>query len=155
MPVDWKQPDNALVTSKNPCWGTPQALFDRLDAEFGFTLDVCATADNAKCSAYIPPERDGLAVPWGGVCWMNPPYGKDIGKWVHKAYESAEAGAVVVCLLPARTDTKWWHDFCMRATEIRFVQRRIRFEGARWTAPFPSAIVVFKPSQLGAARLAA
>src|SRR5437016_2549507 len=92
-------------------WATPQAFFDRLHAEFGFTLDVAAQEGNAKCPRYFTPQDDGLAQPWEGVCWMNPPYGKHIDQWVAKAYESAQAGALVVCLVPARTDTRWWHQY--------------------------------------------
>src|SRR5436853_1978050 len=89
-------------------WETPQAFFDRLHGEFGFTLDVCATPANAKCPRFFTAADDGLVQPWEGVCWMNPPYGKTIGQWIAKAYTSAQEGATVVCLLPVRTDTKWW-----------------------------------------------
>jgi phage N-6-adenine-methyltransferase len=118
-------------------WATPQDLFDQLNAEFGFETDVCATAENAKCSAYFTKEQDGLRQEWKGVCWMNPPYGREIGKWVKKAYES---NATVVCLLPARTDTRWWHDYCAKG-EIRFLKGRLSFNGFG-TAPFPSAVVI-------------
>jgi phage N-6-adenine-methyltransferase len=127
-------------------WGTPQDFFDRLDAEFGFTLDVAAQPGNAKCARYFTPEDDGLSQPWEGVCWMNPPYGRTIGDWVVKAYESAQAGAIVVCLLPVRTDTKWWQSYVVRAAEVRFVAGRITFAGAANPAPFPNAVVIFRPS---------
>ena len=132
-------------SSKTCVWETPRQLFEKLDSEFNFTLDVCALPENAKCRRYYTPETDGLKQAWSGVCWMNPPYGREIGKWVEKAFESAKAGATVVCLLPARTDTAWWHSFVMEAFEIRFLRGRLRFVGAENSAPFPSAVVVFRP----------
>jgi phage N-6-adenine-methyltransferase len=125
-------------------WATPQDVFVELDAEFGFELDVCATAGNAKCDRYFTQADDGLAQAWRGVCWMNPPYGSGIGVWVRKAHESSLLGATVVCLVPARTDTRWWQDCCTLG-EIRFVRGRLRFGGASTGAPFPSAVVVFRP----------
>src|SRR5438093_183176 len=101
----------AYFKSKTIEWATPQAFFDQLHAEFGFTLDVAAQEDNAKCARFFTPKDDSLAQVWGGVCWMNPPYGKTIGQWMRKAYESAQQGATVVCLVPARTDTRWWHQY--------------------------------------------
>ena len=134
---------NVHFSSKTDLWETPQALFDVLNAEFNFELDVCATVDNAKCDRYFSVEQDGLAQPWCGMCWMNPPYGRVIGRWMKKAYESAQGGATVVCLVPARTDTAWWHEFVMKG-EIRFLKGRLKFGGAKNSAPFPSAIVVFR-----------
>lgn len=131
-------------SSATDLWATPQSLFDELNVEFAFTLDVCATADNAKCGAYFTRDQDGLSQPWIGVCWMNPPYGRDIGRWVRKAYESSLNGTTVVCLIPARTDTRWWHDYVTHADETRFVRGRLRFGNATAGAPFPSAIVVFR-----------
>ncbi|OHB70490.1 MAG: adenine methyltransferase [Planctomycetes bacterium RBG_13_63_9] len=131
-------------------WATPQDLFDRLNREFGFELDVCATPENAKCARYFTRERNGLRQTWGGVCWCNPPYGRTVGDWMHKAWESAQAGATVVCLVPARTDTAWWHDRCASA-EVRFLKGRLHSGGARNGAPFPSAIVVFRPAARGGA----
>jgi len=124
-------------------WSTPQWLFDQLNAEFHFNLDVCATQENTKCSFFYGHGTDGLAQPWTGACWMNPPYGREIGKWVQKAWWSAEHNdALVVCLLPARTDTAWWHDFVAHG-EIRFLRGRLKFGDASAPAPFPSAIVIF------------
>lgn len=133
-----------LFTSTTDDWSTPQHLFDRLDAEFGFQLDVCATSENAKCEWFYSPEDDGLTQAWGGACWMNPPYGEHIGRWVAKAYESAQAGATVACLVPARVDTAWFWNYC-RHGEVRFLRGRLRFGGADTSAPFPSAVVVFGP----------
>jgi phage N-6-adenine-methyltransferase len=132
-------------SSKTSVWETPKDFFEKLDREFGFTLDVCALPENAKCKHFFTPAVDGLKQEWKGVCWMNCPYGREIGQWVRKAYQAALYGATVVCLLPARTDTGWWHDYVMDANEIRFVQGRLRFVGAESSAPFPSVVVVFRP----------
>lgn len=122
---------------------TPQPIFDVLNAEFGFQLDVCATAENAKCERFFTVQENGLAQKWSGMCWMNPPYGTEMPRWIRKAYESAvEGDATVVCLVPARTDTAWFHNFCA-AGEIRFLRGRITFVGSEHPAPFPSMVVVF------------
>lgn len=125
-------------------WETPRPLFDLLDSEFNFTVDVCALPENAKCSAYFTPEDNGLAQQWRGACWMNPPYGNEIGKWVRKAYRSAMSGATVVCLVPARTDTRWWWNYCIKG-EVRFLKGRLKFGNAENSAPFPSAVIIFRP----------
>jgi phage N-6-adenine-methyltransferase len=132
-------------SSKTGLWGTPMSFFAVLNAEFGFTLDVCALPENAKCLRFFSPCDDGLRQSWRGICWMNPPYGREIRRWVEKAYQSAQQGAVVVCLLPARTDTHWWHTWVMRADEVRFVRGRLKFGDSKNSAPFPSAVVVFRP----------
>lgn len=127
-------------------WATPQDLFDSLNAEFGFTLDVCADDWNHKTEKYFTKEQDGLAQEWTGVCWMNPPYGREIGKWMAKAVDSFSSGATIVCLVPARTDTAWWHDYAVQG-EIRFLRGRVKFvsrDGVKNGAPFPSAVVIFK-----------
>ena len=136
----------SLFSSKNHAWATPRALFDSLNAEFGpFELDPCASVENAKCERFFTKEQDGLKQEWAGKVFMNPPYGREIGAWVKKAFEAAKrGGATVVCLLPARTDTAWWHDYCAQG-EVRFLRGRVKFEGATNSAPFPSAIVVFRP----------
>lgn len=134
----------AMFSSKTCEWETPIEFFKELDARYHFTLDVCATRENAKCEAFFTREDDGLAQKWHGVCWMNPPYGREIGKWVRKAYETALQGATVVCLLPARTDTAWWHDYCMHG-DITFIRGRLKFGGCANPAPFPSAVVLFYP----------
>lgn len=131
-------------SSATDLWATPQAFFDSVAIEFPFQLDVCALPENAKCPRYFTPAQDGLAQVWKGVCWMNPPYGREIGKWVKKAFESAQEGATVVCLLPARTDTAWWHDYAAKG-EVRFLRGRLKFGGQKNSAPFPSALVVFRP----------
>lgn len=119
-------------------------MFGPLHEEFAFDLDVCATAGNAKCAVYFSEAQDGLTQEWFGTAWMNPPYGREIGRWMAKAYDESLRGVTTVCLVPARTDTAWWHDYAMKADEIRYLRGRIRFEGAENNAPFPSAIVIFR-----------
>lgn len=134
--------NQGLFTSNTDMWATPQDFFNKMNDEFHFELDVCATSENAKCEKYFTEETNGLEQEWTGVCWMNPPYGRTIGKWVKKAYESSLNGATVVCLIPSRTDTKWWHEYCMKG-EIRLVKGRLKFGNSKNSAPFPSAVVVF------------
>ncbi len=127
-------------------WETPQELFDELDAEFGFNLDVCATKKNAKCPKYYNRRDNSLTKLWRyGICWMNPPY-NECAKWVKKAYEESQKGATVVCLLPSKTDTAWWHDYCERG-EYRFVRNRIHFTdpaGKTGRPRFGSVVVIFR-----------
>ena len=134
------------VLFKSACieWQTPQSVYDSLDAEFHFTLDPCATNDNAKANQGFTSVFDGLGCAWHGVVFVNPPYGRQISKWVEKAYLEHLAGTTLVMLLPSRTDTKWWHDYCMKADEIRFIRGRLKFGSAIHNAPFPSAIVIFR-----------
>ena len=139
--------NDVLFSSKSVIWETPQDLFDKLNAEFHFDLDVCALPENAKCEKYYTPEDDGLSQPWDGVCWCNPPYGRTIGKWVQKAYETFAGGGTVVMLLPARTDTKWFHEYIYNKAEIRFIKGRLKFGNSKNAAPFPSMIVVFDGKQ--------
>lgn len=137
-----------MFSSKTDLWSTPQEFFERYNQRYNFTLDVCASPENAKCERYFTKEDDGLQQKWTGSCWMNPPYGKEIKKWVRKAYESAiHNDAVVVCLLPSRTDTAWWHDYCMKG-EIEFIRGRLKFGNAKNAAPFPSAVVIFDGSKM-------
>ena len=138
--------NKALFSSKDQTWETPIDFFNKLDSIFKFELDVAASDDNHKCDRYYTEETDGLAQDWEGVCWMNPPYGCNISKWIAKAYESSQSGATVVCLIPSRTDTAYWHDYVMFASEIRFIRGRVKFGEAKNSAPFPSAIVVFDDS---------
>lgn len=130
-------------SSRSDNWGTPQDFFDRYDAVYKFTLDVCASEGNAKCERYYTVDDNGLAQEWTGSCWMNPPYGRKIGRWMEKAYRSSLRGATVVCLVPSRTDTRWWHEYAMRG-DIEFIRGRLKFNGHKNSAPFPSAVVVFK-----------
>ena len=135
-----------MFSSKTDLWATPQTFFDELNSEFDFDTDVCALASNAKCAKFFTPEVNGLTQTWEGACWMNPPYGRGIGMWLKKAYESAQQGATVVCLVPSRTDTRWWHDYCMKG-EVRFIKGRLKFGGHSNAAPFPSAVVIFRPAK--------
>jgi phage N-6-adenine-methyltransferase len=132
-----------LFSSLTDEWETPQELFDKLDAEFNFNLDPCCTKENAKCKRFFTKEDDGLSQEWSGSVYVNPPYGREIIKWCKKSYESSLFGALVVMLVPARTDTKWWHEYAMKAQEIRFIRGRIKFGGCKNSAPFPSAILIF------------
>lgn len=135
--------DDVMFSSKSDLWSTPDDFFAELDKEFHFTLDVCATADNAKCDDYYTEAMDGLSLKWDGIVWCNPPYGRNINKWIKKAVNAALRGATVVMLLPARTDTKWFHELVYRRAEIRFVRGRLKFGGSNNAAPFPSMICIF------------
>jgi len=142
-------------------WSTPEAFFKRLDDEFVFTLDLCATEDNALCGAFVDKEEDCLSVEWDWVAqdpkrytaWMNPPWGRGVGKFVQRAYEQSKRhGLRVVCLLPANTDTKWWRDWVWRASEVRFVTGRLHFvcsDGRTGPCPTGACVVVFDPEDSG------
>ena len=136
-----------MGSSKDMTWPTPQAWFDYLDLEFGFTLDPCCVRETAKCDMFYTPETDGLAHAWTGHrVFMNPPYGTEIGRWMEKAYnECRQNGVLTVAFVPARVDTAWWHDYAAKASEVRFPCGRVTFHGASASAPFPVAIVVFRP----------
>ena len=136
----------ALYSSRSEEWETPQDFFDELNREFHFTLDVCALPENAKCSRYFTPVDDGLRQPWTGRVWCNPPYGKTISQWCRKASEEIQKDAeLIVMLVHARTDTKWFHEYIYQkpGVEIRFVKGRLKFSGAD-RAPFPSMVVIFR-----------
>jgi len=137
--------NSALFSSKNDIWETPQAFFDVLNAEFRFTLDACALPDNAKCRFFFTPQDDGLIQDWGGhTAFVNPPYGRKIALWVEKCYhESRKENTKVVMLIPARTDTVYFHKYIYGIAEIRFVKGRLKFGNAQNGAPFPSMVVVF------------
>lgn len=147
-------------SSKTDDWATPQDLFDKLNAEHGpLMIDVCASVKNRKAPYWFGEgsilAEDGLATHWDvwdfdkhyTKCWMNPPYGREIGKWIRKAYEESLKGCLVVALLPARVDTRWFHDFILDkpSVGITFLRGRLKFGGAKNCAPFPSMVVVFKP----------
>ena len=136
---------SGLFSSKSNEWATPIALFRELDAEFHFDLDPCCTHENAKCESHYTIEDDGLSKNWGGRrVFCNPPYGRELSKWVRKCYEESKRASVVVMLIPARTDTSYFHDFIYhKAKEIRFIRGRLHFNESRQGAPFPSMIVVF------------
>lgn len=135
--------NNVHYSSKTVEWATPEGLFDELDGEFGFNLDPCATDENAKCRDYFTKEDDGLDQSWKNCrVFMNPPYGRVIGKWVEKM--ATERIKVGVALLPARTDTIWFHKWIYGKAEIRFIKGRIKFGDGKQSSPFPSMIVIFK-----------
>ena len=135
-----------FFSSETNEWATPQDLFDKLNTEFHFTLDPCCTHENAKCSHHYTEEEDGLAQNWGGESvFCNPPYGRTLHKWVQKAWqESTKPNTVVVMLIPARTDTRYFHDYILHRSEIRFIRNRLDFNDAGGRAPFPSMIVIFR-----------
>ena len=133
--------NDSLFSSKDQTWETPQDLFDKLNSVFNFETDVCAVPETAKCDTYFTPEIDGLKQEWEGVCWMNPPYGREQIKWIEKA---SKENATTVCLIPARPDTKVWHETIFeKAQGICFIKGRLKFGGSKDSAPFPSAIIVF------------
>ena len=135
-----------MFSSKKEDWETPQGFFDELNTEFHFTLDAAASPDNAKCPVYFAEEQDGLAQSWKGhTVWCNPPYGRyTTGKWVKKAYEEYKrAGCTIVMLLPARTDTIWFHDYVLGKAEIRFIKGRLKFGESKGPAPFPSLVAIY------------
>jgi len=139
--------NKGLFSSKSDEWETPQDLFDRLDAEFHFTLDPCATLENTKCEKYYTRKDNGLLQDWANhTVFVNPPYGRKIGKWVKKSFcEALDHGIIVVMLIPARTDTRYWHKYVMKANEIRFIKGRLYFGDGTKRAPFPSTVVIFDP----------
>ena len=137
--------NNGLFTSNSEEYSTSQDFFDELNKEFSFNLDVCATKDNTKCLIYYDKQRDGLKQSWDGYnIFMNPPYGSVIKDWIKKASEAR--GGVVVCLLPARTDTRYFHEYIYQkpGVEIRFIKGRLKFGGLTNSAPFPSMLVIFR-----------
>lgn len=134
---------NIHFSSKTNEWATPQDFFDELNKEFHFTLDPCATHENHKCAKYFTEEDDGLAQSWDNeIVFCNPPYGRQIKHWVKKASEAV--GGVVVLLIPARTDTTYFHDYIYNKAEIRFIRGRLKFGNAKSPAPFPSMLVIYE-----------
>lgn len=139
-------------SSKSNVWNTPKSFFDKLNQEFNFELDPCVSSDgsNATCDSYFTESDNGLVQKWGAYSkvFMNPPYGREIKHWIEKAYQESLNGCTVVCLIPSRTDTQYWHEFIFPyASEIRFVKGRLKFSDSKDSAPFPSAVVIFKPEQ--------
>ena len=134
---------NVHFSSETEMWATPQEFFDKYNELYKFETDVCASPENAKCEQYFTEQDNGLEQDWKGSCWMNPPYGRTIKSWMKKAYESSLDGATVVCLVPSRTDTVWWHEYAVKG-DIEFIKGRLKFGGHKNPAPFPSAVVVFK-----------
>ena len=135
-----------MFSSNSNEWSTPQEFFDELNKEFNFNLDPCADNHNAKCNKYFTVEQNGLLQDWKGhTVFCNPPYGKVIGDWVKKAFEEAQKpNTTVVMLIPARTDTKYFHEYIYKKHEIRFIKGRLKFGNSKNSAPFPSMVVVMK-----------
>ena len=138
--------EDKAFSCKSDLWTTQKSLFDELNYKYKFTLDPCATDDNALCDKYYTIKDNGLEQDWGGeIVFMNPPYGREIGKWVEKAYKESLKGATVVCLIPSRTDTRYWHDYIFPySSDIKFIKGRLKFGSGKSPAPFPSAIIEFK-----------
>lgn len=134
---------NVHFSSKTNEWSTPQDFFDKINQEFSFTIDVAATKENAKCERYYTKDEDALTKSWDNeIVWCNPPYGRELHKWVEKA--SRARGGQVVMLIPARTDTRYFHEYIYGKAEIRFIKGRLKFGNSKNSAPFPSMLVIFK-----------
>lgn len=143
-------PRSIHFSSAESKWETPQAVFDALDAEFRFDLDACASPETAKCKRWFGEKDDALLKDWAGTVFCNPPYGRGdvLPRWIRKGHAESLKGATVVMLVPSRTETRWFHDYCMKG-EIRFLRGRLKFGGAKHNAPFPSMVVVFRPAPQG------
>lgn len=140
----------ALFTSNTVEWSTPRPFFETLNDEFHFTIDVCATKENALCPVFFTKEQNGLKQPWSGNCFGNLPYGRGVMDWINKAAtEAVRCSATSVFLVPARPDTKWFRQAFETATELRLIKGRLKFGGAKTPAPFPSCVFVFRPGYLG------
>ena len=135
-----------MFSSATDDWATPKDFFDNLNAEFNFTLDPCASESNYKCSKYFTINDDGLSKDWSGnTVFCNPPYGRAIKYWVRKCYEeSLKPNTTVVMLIPARTDTTYFHDYIYNKAEIRFIRGRLKFGESNNSAPFPSMVIIFR-----------
>lgn len=135
-----------MFSSKSDLWSTPMDFYNKLNKEFNFTLDPCCNEENKKCEKYFTKEENGLLQDWGGeIVFCNPPYGRELKKWVKKAYEeSKKENTTVVMLIPARTDTSYFHDYIYNKSEIRFIRGRLKFGDSKNSAPFPSMVVIFK-----------
>lgn len=136
--------NKVLFSSATHEWETPKEFFGELDKEFNFTLDPCCTHENAKCKKHFTKEENGLSQTWKGeTVFCNPPYGRELPQWIKKCYEESLKGATVVMLIPARTDTKAFHEYIYHKAEVRFIKGRLKFGGSKNSAPFPSMIVIF------------
>ncbi len=140
--------DKVLFSSESTDWETPDWFFDKVNDEFSFNLDVCANKENTKTPNYLSKKANALTREWFGTCWMNPPYGRNVGEWMYYAMKQAmEGNCTAVCLVPSRTDTIWWWSTA-RHGSVRFLKGRLKFKGAESSAPFPSALVVFRKGML-------
>lgn len=140
--------NNVHFSQESTEWETPQDFYNEINRIYKFTLDPCCTKSNAKCKKYYTKKHDGLNRIWAGeTVFMNPPYGREIKHWIKKAYEESLIGATVVCLIPARTDTAYWHDYIFDKAEVIFLRGRLKFVGAKHSAPFPSAVIVYNKKE--------
>lgn len=140
--------NESAYMSEKMDWGTPIKLFDRLNQYFKFTLDPCCSEENKKCDKYYTVKENGLIQDWGkNIVWMNPPYGKELKFWMEKAYNESLKGATVVCLVPSRTDTQWFHNWAYGKGDLVFLNRRLDFEGSTNKAPFPSMLVIYNSNK--------
>lgn len=141
---------NVMFSSKSNEWSTPPSFFNEVNKEFNFNLDPCSTDENHKCDKYYTIKDDGLSKDWSGHnVWCNPPYGRNIGKWVEKCYrEGCKDNTLVALLIPARTDTKYFHDYILHRAEIRFIPGRLKFGNSNNSAPFPSMLVIFRGAKV-------
>ncbi|TFD51977.1 adenine methyltransferase [Cryobacterium sp. Hh11] len=145
--ADKKISDSVFLSSQTVEWATEQAFFDQVNREFGFTVDVAADKNNAKCDRFYDIDSDGLMQDWDGeTVWCNPPYGDRIKDWMYKA---ATSEATTVLLVPARTDVKWFHEIVLPRAEVRFIKGRLRFGGSKDPAPFPTMLVIFRGGKMG------
>lgn len=145
-----------MFSNKNNAWCTPRDFFNKLNQEFNFNLDPCCMPKSALCIKYFTPEEDGLKQNWGGyTVFVNPPYGREIGKWVKKSYEeSNKPNTIIVMLIPSRTDTRYFHNYILNKAELRFIKGRLKFVDMDYAgdekdrkmspAPFPSMLVIFR-----------
>ena len=141
--------NDCLFSSASAEWETPQNLFDELNEQYHFTLDPCSTDENAKCEKHYTKKQNGLKQDWTGeTVFCNPPYGREISGWVKKCYEHFMGGGTAVMLIPARTDTKWFHEYVYGKAEITFLRGRLHFNNSKWNAPFPSMIVTFRKRRM-------
>ena len=147
--------NDGMFTSDKNYWETPSDFFERLNREFSFNLDVASSHENTKCERYFTELENGLEQDWRGNVFCNPPYGREISQWVKKAYDESlnNTNGVIVLLIPARTDTRYWHDYIFnKASEIRFLKGRLKFElngASKQPAPFPSAVVIYRSNDIG------
>ena len=140
--------NKGIMSSNTDEWATPQKFYDEINKKFEFTLDPCATVQNHKCNKYYTKKENGLTKSWvGEKVFCNPPYGREIGKWIEKAYNENQQGTFVVMLLPARTDTKWFHNYIYKQHEIIFIKGRLKFNDGKQSAPFPSMLVIMNAEE--------
>lgn len=150
--VPKRRVDQSWFNAKSVEYETPDNIWHPLDKEFGFTLDVAATPGNAKCKKYYTAADDGLKQDWSGVCWMNPPYGRVMKTWVRKAHSEWKRGVTVVALIPARTNTGWWHDCVQDIATVRFIRGEVAFKGFERGLWMPMCVVIWHNNKVSGGR---